>query len=269
MYRLLALDIDDTILAADGSLPEANRLAMERLHRRGVVVVLSSGRATVSMREVALQILPAADDEYLISFNGARVVTVLSDTVLLERLVTPDAIGDVVRYAREHDLLVQGYGEDDFISERDDPRCAGYAASVSMKHRLVQDLMEAMPQGSAKLLIIHDPAEIRRHQDALNHLARGRFETTISKPSYIEIVATGVSKGSALHHLASHLRIPIEETIAVGDSMNDMEMIRAAGMGVAVANARDELKAEATVVLDRTAADGAIAEVEERFFPKY
>lgn len=267
MYRLLATDIDGTILTDEGGLPETNKHALEDLHARGIVVVLSSGRATVSMRTVAAGILPAADDEYLISFNGARVSTVASDTVLLEQLVAPDAVRDLVAYARENDLLIQGYDQTAFLSERDHPGCAMYARAVSMEHRLVPDLVEAMPRGSAKLLIIHDEGEIPAHQTALEEISRGRFETTVSKPNYLEIIAPGVSKGAALHHLAAHLGIPIEETIAVGDSLNDIEMIRAAGLGVAVANARDEVKAAADVVLDRTAHEGSIAEVRDRFFP--
>ncbi|TVR67962.1 MAG: HAD-IIB family hydrolase, partial [Spirochaetaceae bacterium] len=158
MYRLIAIDIDDTLLAPDGSLPEANRQALERLHARGVAVVLSSGRATASMVKVAADILPPADDEYLISFNGARVTTLLSGTILHERTLTTAAIGAVLHYTREQNLLVLGYRDDYFLSERDDERCGTYARNTGLDYRVVDDLEAELRQGSPKLLIIDEPS---------------------------------------------------------------------------------------------------------------
>ncbi len=267
MYRLIATDIDDTILSPDGTLPETNRQALERLHSRGIAVVLSSGRATVSMQTVAAGILPPADDEYLISFNGARVSTLLSGHILFEKVLSPATVKAVMEYARAEGLLVQGYPrEDGFITERRDRKSDIYTRETGMPYKVVPDLPEALPEGSPKLLIIDDPERLPTHQKRLRELAEGTFDVLSSKRHYLEIVPAGVSKGDALIRLAEHLEIPIEETIAVGDSLNDVEMLRAAGLGVAVANARSELKTVADVVLERTAADGAIAEVEERFW---
>lgn len=266
MYRLIATDIDDTILAPDGSLPDANRRALERLHRRGIAVVLSSGRATVSMEAIARDILPPADDEYLISFNGARVTSLRSGTVLHERLLSCDAIATVMDYAREGNLLVQGYRTRDFIIEKDDPRSARYADETDMKYEIVPDLVQALPAGTPKLLIIDDPEALPEHQKRLMARAGETFVAISSKPHYLEIVSPGVSKGDALERLAEHLGIPIAETLAVGDSLNDHEMLEAAGLGVAVANAREALKRIADVVLTRSAEEGAIEEVEERYW---
>ena len=267
MYRLLATDIDDTILAPDGSLPEANRHALENLHRRGIAVVFSSGRATFSVREVAGRIITLADDEYIIGFNGARVVTAQSDRVLFQQLLPAEMLREVASYAREHDLLVQGYDSEEFIVEKDDPRCEDYSEDTGMEYRVVESIADALPGGSAKLLIIDEHENLLGHQKALEKLADGRWDVTFSKPHYLEIVSPGISKGEALRRLAEHLGVPIEETLAVGDSLNDRQMLEAAGLGVAVRNAREELKAIADVVLERTAQEGAIEELAERFFP--
>lgn len=271
MYRLLASDIDDTILAPDGSIPAANHRALEELHARGIAVVFSSGRATVSLRGVATRIIAPADDEYLISYNGARITSVLSGNVLFEQLLDAEAIDTVARYGREHDLLVLGYPGERFLAERTTDanlrRCETYGVGTGMEWELVDDLAAAMPAGSAKLLMVADHDGLVEHQTQLRNLIGSRVDIAFSKPIYLEIVARGVSKGSALTRLADHLGIPIAETVAVGDSLNDAEMIRTAGLGVAVANARDELKQIADVVLERSAEDGAIAELAERFFP--
>lgn len=266
MYKLLATDVDDTILAPDGSLPTANREALVELQRRGVVVVLSSGRPTVSLRQMAHRIGSPKDDEYLISFNGARVTSALSDTPVFERLLSPEAIRRIMVYARSEGLFVQGYGSEEFLVEYQDSRADAYARAAEMSYRIVADLTAALPQGSAKLLVIHQDELIPPHRERLDEMAEGEWVTTLSKRHYLEIVAPGVSKGEALRVLAEKLGIAIEETIAVGDSVNDREMLQAAGLGVSVANARPELKEVADVILDRSAADGSMEEVLHRFF---
>jgi hypothetical protein len=266
MYRLLATDIDDTILAEDGSLPEANHRALEELHRRGIPVVFSSGRATVSVRSVARRILTLADDEYIIGFNGARVVTAQSEKVLFQQLLSVDVLREVTAYARKNNLLIQGYDAEEFIVEADDPKCKEYAADTGMSYRVVESIPDALPEGSAKLLIIDRHEKLINHKEELRRLSGGRWDVTFSKPKYLEVISPGVSKGVALRRLAEHLSIPIDATVAVGDSLNDREMLQAAGLGVAVANAREELKAVADVILHRSADDGAIAELAERFF---
>jgi hypothetical protein len=267
MYRLLVADIDDTILDHDGSLPEANHRALEELHGRGIPVVFSSGRATVSVRDMARRILPLADDEYIISFNGARVVTADSGTVLFERLLPVELLREVTAYAREHGLVVQGYEGNRFLVEAQNPRSDAYAKDTAMEYRVVDRIPDELPGGSAKLLFIDDHEVLARHKPELERRAAGRWTLTFSKPHYLELLSPGVNKGEALRRLAERLEIPISETLAVGDSLNDREMLEAAGLGVAVANAREELKAVADVVLERTAGDGAIAELTERFFP--
>ncbi len=270
MYRLLATDIDDTILARDGTFPDANRRALTALHDRGVVVVFSSGRATVSMRTVIRDLIGLEKDEYLISFNGARVVSALSDEVLYEHYIPRDVIAEIEAYTVEHGLLLQGYTDEAFVAAPGDARrrslAERYAVSASMAWEAVASVTDTLPRGSAKLLIIDEHDVLVRHREALSALSGGRFETVFSKPHYLEIVASGVNKGDALSTLARHLTIPIEQTIAIGDGLNDCEMVSVAGTGVAVANAHDELKDASDVVLTRNADEAALEELVARFF---
>ena len=268
MISLIALDIDDTLLAPDGSLPEQNRTVLGRLHRAGVAIVFSSGRADVSIRAVAAAIVEPDDRDYLISFNGARVVTADSRAVVYERLLAKQAVGRIVAWARERGLYLQAYAGDEFLVESATPATEAYARSTGMAFR------EVGPRGIAavgcpKLLLVGDHDLLERHRQALLELgdaSRPRFDAVFSKPHYLEIVRRGVDKGAALVALAARLGIPVERTMAIGDSANDAGMVRAAGVGVAVANAREELKAVADVVLDSSASDGIMAEVERRFF---
>lgn len=280
MYRLLATDIDDTILAADGSLPEANRSALITLHDRGVAVVFSSGRADVSTRRLAARILPPDEAEFLIAFNGARTVRALDGSVVTEHMLSPETVARIAAYARHQELVLHAYAGEEFLAERKSAESDTYAQATQMEYRVVADLATAVGTGSPKLLAIADHEVLLEHQQALNELARDgtggggasraarapAFEALFSKPHYLEIVPSGVTKGSALDELCVRLGIPISESIAIGDSLNDISMIQAAGLGVAVANARDEVKRAADVVLSRSADEGAIEELVMRFF---
>ncbi|MFW5716523.1 MAG: Cof-type HAD-IIB family hydrolase [Spirochaetota bacterium] len=271
MYRLLATDIDDTLLAPDGSLPAANHDALVRLHEAGITIVFCSGRSDTSIRKVAAPILEPADDEYYIGFNGARTVTAKSRTIVSRRYLTGPSVSRVVAYARKHALHVQGYAGDAFVVEVDDEYTRKYAEATATAASIVSDLSSALAEGSPKLLIVGTHEELLAHRDALRSMSnaspRGeRFSVMFSKPKYLEIVSEGVHKGDALVRLAETLGIPIEATLAVGDADNDAEMLRAAGTGVAVANAHPGAKAAADVVLEASAADGAMAVVAKRYF---
>ena len=271
MYRLIACDIDDTILDEEGRLPDSNRNALRRLHEQGVAVVLSSGRATVSVRGIAEKIYPLTDDTYLLSFNGARVVTARSDRVLYEKFLEPQVVVDIADYARRESLILHGFSATAFITEpRGEPadeRSRKYGRDVAMERVVVPDLGAALPDGSPKLLVIDEHETLVRHRQQLKEIGAGRLVSTFSKWHYLELVHPAVNKGAALHRLGEHLGIPVSEMLAVGDAPNDREMLAASGMGVAVANAHEELKQAADVVLDRSAGDGAVEEVERRFFP--
>jgi Cof subfamily protein (haloacid dehalogenase superfamily) len=222
------------------------------------------------MQKMAARIVTLADDEYLISYNGARVVRALSGSIVFEWSLDQETIDAAITYAREHNLYIQGYADEQVVTEGTTPdaaeRMAMYEGSTGMAVRRVRNLREHIGAPTPKLLIIGDEQEMLHHREILSAHPCGNSRVTLSKANYLEFVHPQVSKGAALTRLAAELAIPIEETVAVGDSYNDIEMIEAAGLGVAVANARPELKALAGVVLERSSGDGAIEELADRFF---
>lgn len=273
MFRLLATDIDGTLLGHDGRLPEANREGLRRLHASGVAVVFASGRADVSIRSIAARILEPDDRDYLIAFNGARVVTADTRRRVREHNLPPATIGAVMAHARGVGLYVQAYSQDEFLVEFENRDTEFYAADTDMAYRVVDAFEAELPQGSPKLLAIGEHEDLDRHLRDLRRLAedigepgRPAFSVAFSKPRYLEIVAPGIDKGTALRELAEQLSIPIEETIALGDSGNDVAMLAAAGTGVAVGDARKEAKDAAAVVLETVADEGILPEVIRRFF---
>jgi Cof subfamily protein (haloacid dehalogenase superfamily) len=269
MYKLLASDLDGTLLLDDSSMPEATASMLLRLRKAGIIIVLSSGRPTLSMLTLASEIMDPDDDEYIISFNGARVVTALSGHVVYERLLEVEMIEEILEYTRERNIHIQGYDADRFLIEKSFARreyAELYSKAAGMNFSLVENLPQSLPQGSPKLLMVGEHEDLLVYRDELNRLSRGRFLVMFSKPHFLEVVPAGVSKGEALKHLANRLNIPISQCIAFGDSSNDIEMIEAAGLGVVVANAREDAKAAADVVLKRSVEESALVELAEKYF---
>lgn len=274
--RLLALDIDGTLFGEDAVIPPRNARALVSLRERGIAVVLSSGRALVSIRGVAERMFPPRETDYYIAFNGGIVAGNARAEPIWAPTIPAAVVRDIAAYAREQEVVLQGYNDPEFVVERDSGTSRSYAEGTGMAYRVVQDLAGGLPRGTPKLLMIAPHEDLLRHQERLDRLARAggaadrpaerRFEMTFSKPHYLEIMPPGVTKGAGLRKLCEHLGIPLGETVAVGDSLNDVEMLREAGIGVAVANAGERVKQAADHTTTASAEEAAVAEVIDRFF---
>jgi hypothetical protein len=267
VYRLIAIDLDDTMFETESELPSENLEALRPLDRAGVHVVLASGRPTPAVARTARLIIEADRPHYIISYNGAIVSEVETGREIKRHGVAMEAAAELFRYAREHGLLAQYYHDDEFFVETPDPRAESYHEASGLPYRTVGPLEEFMDRESPKILFQGTPAELPRHLDDLRARSAGRWHVTMSKPHFLELLNPAVNKGRSLSELVDYLGLQRGEVVAVGDSLNDAEMLREAGLGVAVANARDELKAEADLVTERSAAEGGVAEAVRRLFP--
>jgi Cof subfamily protein (haloacid dehalogenase superfamily) len=268
-HKALFIDMDDTLLHTDNSISDKNLSALRDLSRRGVHVVLCSGRPSVSVRQYMPELfgMPGdAPESYYISFNGARVDRWDTGEELFRKGVPMDAVRDIVLFARREGIVVQLYKGDTFLAEKDSPEVRYYQKFSGMEYEIVDDLISYLDEESPKILF-HAPAEkISAVYPAALEMSRGRFHLAFSKPIYLEIMNNEVNKAVAMTFLLDRLGISLNETIAVGDSMNDLEMIRAAGVGIVVANAREALKEEADVILTHRHDEDALFFVAESYF---
>lgn len=270
MYRLIAVDIDDTLLARDRTLPAGNLRALEALATAGVTIVLSSGRATIAMQDFVAHLPKTGEHSMLVSFNGARVTEIATGAVVHEDKVGSDTIDAIATVVRPLGVPLLGYTPDEVVYEPVNEAAVEaarmYSEGIGMAYRPVENIAAALPSGSHKMLIVADPALVPDFAARLEPLRDGRFHTMRSKPQYLEIVPAEASKGHALERVAAILGIPLADTLAVGDGENDVEMIRRAGVGMAVANAAQLLKNHADVVLARSCDEAVLEEVFERYF---
>ncbi|NLG68226.1 MAG: HAD family phosphatase [Firmicutes bacterium] len=264
---MLVTDIDGTLLDDGGRLSRSNREALGQLIERGVHVTLATGRTLAASRELAARIgirLP------LITCNGSQVVDP-SGAVLMERRLAPETVDDVVDLAGRLGLCGFAYLTKGVVPVAGGERRADHLLAED-RARLLAPVTRPGPDapwyaegGGIKLLLLGEPAAA----DALERAAaagRQPFSAVRSGPDCIEVMAPGVSKATGLRFLSSRLGLPLERVVAVGNAGNDLEMVRQAGVGVAVATAEPQLLALADYVAPPHWADG-VAHTVHRYFP--
>ncbi|MGI6604715.1 MAG: Cof-type HAD-IIB family hydrolase [bacterium] len=259
-YRLLALDLDNTLLNAQGEISPGNRRAIQAAQAKGVAVTLATGRMYRSARVFAQDlgvVIP------LITYNGALIKD-NAGHIYLDRPVPLSAAAMALQVAREHDIHVNLFVRDELYTDREDDWTERYRRFSRVEPHLVRRLEDYLTEPPNKVLFMGHPEEISRVRPVLAERLGDSARLTTSSPRFIEIIHPQVSKRSGLEYLLDTLGIRAEEMVVVGDNYNDLEMIDLAGLGVVVANAPPEVQARADYITARNTEDG-VAQVIEKF----
>jgi Cof subfamily protein (haloacid dehalogenase superfamily) len=231
----------------DLSLDPHDVEAVGRIVAAGVNVIACTGRpypgAVPWVRRLGLA-------GPIVCYQGAEVRT-LDGEVLLDHGVAHELAMEVVRYARERNLHVQAYRNDELIVERDRPEAHQYAEHAGMQIHVVGDLDEAMGPTTPKLVIVSTPQTLEAILPDVRQRWAGRLNAATSVPEYLEFTSVESDKASALRFLCDRLGIAQSEAVAVGDGRNDASMIRWAGLGVAVEGSPAEVLAAADRTIPR------------------
>jgi Cof subfamily protein (haloacid dehalogenase superfamily) len=241
VIRLLAVDLDGTLISVDLRLDTRDVDAVRRAEAAGVRVVACTGRpfpgALPWVRKLGLE-------SPLICSQGAQVRTP-DGAMLLDHGVPHDVAMEVIRFCREQDLHVQAYRDDELIVDRDRPEAEEYAHHSGMTVHVVGDLDAAMTATTPKVVIVAAPEVVERWLPVIRERWAGRLYVATSLPNYIEITSPDADKRQALAWLCARYGIPHDDTAAVGDGRNDQPMIEWAGVGYAVEGAPPEVVAAA------------------------
>ena len=259
-FKLLAADLDGTLLPGQGGISERVKAAIGRAQARGIAIVLASGRTFASTAAFAREL---RTDAPIICHQGALVKEPVTGRVLHEDLVPIDLMRDVVAFSRQHDLHVNVYIDDQTYMEKPGIEVGLYSALSRRSHHPVSDLMAALDRNPTKCIWVS--ATLEGTEAILPQLRKafeGRLRVVRSHPLLIEGVMPTVSKGRGLALVADHLGVAQAETVAIGDNENDLEMIEWAGLGLAMGNATSEVKAAADCVLPPISEDGAAYGIE-------
>jgi len=239
MYKLIAIDVDDTLINDDKIVTEATQQALEQAIAKGVTVTLATGRMYASAQAIARQI---GMNVPLITYQGSLVKNLLDGHVLYERSVPQDAARRIWQYAEEHGLHLQLYIDDQLYVQVDNEKTQSYAGLSKIPYIVEPDFSKLIDQPSTKMLIIDEPDYLDEVAVKLREILGSEVHITKSKPHFLEIMHSEGTKGHALTYLAEHFGCDLSEVMAIGDAWNDREMLEVAGLGVAMGNAVPSLK---------------------------
>jgi len=263
-YRLLVADIDGTLVTSDREITPRVKDAVKQAQAKGVRVCLATGRIWSSAQPYfrALGADPPA-----ILYNGGMIYDFVADKVLRRVPLAYEHAKAVLEILREVPYVQPHlYVADRVYTGRMNELTMEYRRKDSLHVEEVGDLIAFLPPEPMKILIIGPRAHLTTVFERIATLPL-RINAVFSEETYLEILPAGSTKGAALVEMANALQIPLEATIAVGDNLNDLEMIQAAGLGVAMGNAPPDLQSEAGYVTSTNDQDG-LAEVIERFVLK-
>jgi len=271
--RLLALDIDGTLVADDLVLRERTREAVRAAVRRGVNVSIVTGRMA-SSAWIFAETLGLRDP--IVAYQGALIRSMPEPDsgrrrdggppfgrLLLHTPLPADVAREAIRWCRDHGLDPHVNHLERFVIRADDPMADDYSTFLGARAHLVPDILESVVRPVTKIIAMAEAGIPAAALDPARAYFAGRAEVTLSHPRFLEFVAPGVSKGRALRWLARRSRVPLAQALAIGDQWNDLEMIVAAGHGAAMPSAPPGIRAVARYVAPPLAVEGAAQIIED------
>ena len=254
-YKLIVADLDGTLLNGKVELSERTVEAIGRYQAAGGLFTYATGRSEESAKIFADKAgihIPG------ISFNGGKIVSLADGGVIYETFLEAEASKKAYAALRALNKDVVVYLEKSRHVAEYTPVIDRYLERIRRGVHIIKDINRVIIGDNTlkKLLVIDPKQEEELILNAVRPIFGDKFNSVKSDPQFYEILPPGTSKGTALEVLAHYLGIGLGETVAVGDHLNDVSMIEAAGLGVAVANAVPEALAAADYVTDSNDGDG-------------
>jgi len=261
MYKLVALDMDGTMLNGDRELSDRVKLAIQQVRKKGVKVVLSSGR---NFNGIKRFIDKLGLDELVMNLNGALVYDSSGENLVFSESIDSKACKSVIEICEEcgafvilfigKEAYVDKYTKEaEFFENHDKVK----VTPVGMLSKFYTN------QPAAKLMMVGENVELQRIRTKIQSSLGDKTNVAFSLPYFLEVYSSKISKGLMLQKVAEYYGIKTEEVIAMGDGENDLSMIEYAGLGIAMGNAMESVKKRADFITKSNTEDGVAYALEK------
>lgn len=259
--KLFVSDIDGTILVSGKKISAANLAAIKKMADAGIIVTIATGRMYSAALPIAQEL---GVDVPIITYNGALIKSAGGE-ILHAESIPAALVVELTNFFEKRGWYLQNYSGDSLFYPARNRYTELYETLQKISGREVGwDGMRSLTENVYKLLSISAGAEeTAERMAAVRAEFGGRIETTKSHPQFVEISGVGVSKASAVKILAQKFGVDKSEVMAIGDSDNDLPMLKAAGISVAMGNGTDEVKRACTYVTANCEDDGFALAVEK------
>ena len=272
--KLLFTDMDGTLLTDDKTILDVDMKAIEEMHACGHKLVLCTGRPLTSAKRLAQKYGFDKPGYFLVSFNGGLIYDYATEQSILTRYIPVESVKFIMDEAHRHGFHAHTYSGDLVVSEYETEQLKTYCRLMQMDYVIVEDIRKYY--GEFINVVVKPPIKVNvitpfGHETLLDFRAEmrkttaGKLFDVFSKPEMLEFSHMKSNKGDAVRFMAEYYKVPLSDTVAVGDEENDCPMIEAAGVGVAMANASPVAKSVADYVTTLDNNHGGIAEIIKKF----
>lgn len=268
MIKLIASDIDETLVDKNKNVPQRNREAIAKAQEMGIVVMLATGRGPYELHDIPDQAGVIDEDRFIICCNGAIIIKALDREIVSSLPLEFKYAKAVFDYCKDNNLQAYIYTLDKKYAINLDPIERNHIYTNDSKVIEIKDgNIDFLEDELILKALIKDPNIDFLHSLEVDIAAITNYDVEIAYSSdmFMEINAKGVDKGIALKKVCDHYGFDISESLTIGDNYNDVAMLEAAGTSVAVNNAHLQVKDVATYVTDATNEEGAVGEAIEKY----
>lgn len=264
-YKVLAFDIDGTLTNSQKQIDAGTREAVRKAAEQGCTIAIATGRPVQGVRDFANELNFQKIKGYVICLNGGLVMSWQDGKIIQDKKIPVEFNGKICDLAKEYGVTILTYEGDDVITEDPDNEYVQIETKINkINARKVDNLKEVLDFSVSKFIMVGDGEILAEVEKKVKPLLEADLDVYRSEPFFLEILPKGINKANALEMLLKEVGATREELMAFGDGYNDISMIEYAGMGVAMANGNDQIKAKADYVAPSND-EGGIAHVLEKF----
>ncbi len=260
-YKLITIDLDDTLLKHDLTISERNIKTIQAAVQKGVKVTLASGRPT---KAIAHYLDALGLDLPVIAYQGARIVDTKTNEVMYKKELEYNQAIPIIKFAEKIGVHCNVYIDDTIHIEKKNKWAEMYAnllKVVPMKE--VGKLSDYIKSSTTKVLFVDEHERLQEIKPEAEKVVDESIQVYFSKPNYLEFTNKYGTKGQAVKYLGDHFGIKQEEIMAIGDSYNDITMIEYAGLGVCMSNGPEDVKEIADYITLSNEEDGVAHAIEK------
>ncbi|MBL1226918.1 Cof-type HAD-IIB family hydrolase [Enterococcus sp. BWR-S5] len=272
--KAIVLDIDGTLLNDEKEISAKTKQALINAQEQGIKVILASGRPTTGMQKHVKELQLDKYEGFIVSFNGACVIDCKTDEMLFNQAMSVEDSKAILEHLKQFDVKPM-IDKEDYLYVNDvfdnivtlptgEFNIIEYESrGGNFKLCEIDDLAAFVDFPLNKILIAGDPDYLQEHHVAMKAPFEGSLNAMFTAPVYFEFTDKGIDKAKALDSVLPNFGIHAEEVISFGDGHNDRSIIEYAGVGVAMANAVDDLKAADEITLSNN--EDGIAVMLEKY----
>lgn len=257
--KLIASDMDDTLLNKDCKISAKNAEAIKKAVANGIIFLIATGRMYVSARPYALELNL---DVPLITYNGGLVKESKSEKVLYEHKMNLATAKEALAYCKEQGFYIQVYIGNKILIKEENEYSRMYTRISGIPTTEIGEEIYNITEAPYKILVMTESADFEKVWQQFADKFAGKLDVTSSKDNFLELMEPGINKWEAVKAVAARYKIRQEEIMCIGDSNNDICMIKNAGLGVAVANAKENVKKHAKIITASNNDDGVALVIE-------